>query len=331
MVVRSVKNQYHGINAHLHSLWQAKGGWTEFHTRHIVHLADALKAVLLPMGYTAALEPSLQIRRIDLPSPPEYPESDVTLYDLDPLRPMQSFARSPMSSAGELVFPIIETLLRDPLSEKTYNAIALYEARAQRGEPVAWIELLSPSNKPGGRDVRGYFNKRIKIIESGIVFVELDYLHESAPTLSGLPDYRSKSQDVAEADVHPYRILIVDPRPNIMEGVVRVKGFDVDERLPALKIGLNANDMLGFDLTGAYHKTLEDALYGLEWVDYRLLPVNFDHYRERDQTRIVNRMLVVLEAAQSGIDLETSEFAPKNLPLETALAEIMRFQQLAQD
>jgi Protein of unknown function (DUF4058) len=331
MAVRSVKNQYRGINAHLHSLWQAEGGWSEFHTRHIVHLADALKAILLPMGYTAALEPSLQIRRIDIPSPPEYPESDVTLYDLDPVRPLQSFARPPVSVAGELVFPIIETLLRDPLSEKTYSAIALYEAMAQRGEPVAWLELLSPSNKPGGRDARSYFNKRIKIIESGIVFVELDYLHESAPTLSELSDYRSKSQQVAEADVHPYRRLIVDPRPNITEGVVRIKGFDVDEPLPALKIRLNADDVLEFDLTKTYHTTLEDALYGLEWVDYSQLPVNFDRYRESDQRRIVNRMLAVLQAAQSGIDLETREFPAKNLPLETAMAEIMRFRQLAQD
>jgi len=29
--VRSIKNQYIGINAHLHSLWQSEGGWDEFH------------------------------------------------------------------------------------------------------------------------------------------------------------------------------------------------------------------------------------------------------------------------------------------------------------
>jgi len=51
--VRLAKNQYLGINAHHHSLWQAEGGWDSFHTRHIVHLADLLKARLVPMGYRA--------------------------------------------------------------------------------------------------------------------------------------------------------------------------------------------------------------------------------------------------------------------------------------
>src|SRR5436853_7332364 len=104
MAVHSIKNQYVGINAHLHSLWQAQGGWVEFHTRHIVHLADALKAVLLPMGYTAALEPSLQIRRIDSPQPSEYPESDVSIYDLNPARPAHPLTASPTGTVGELVF-----------------------------------------------------------------------------------------------------------------------------------------------------------------------------------------------------------------------------------
>lgn len=41
--VRSIKNQYLGINAHLHSLWQAEGDWDEFHASHIIYLANALK------------------------------------------------------------------------------------------------------------------------------------------------------------------------------------------------------------------------------------------------------------------------------------------------
>lgn len=51
--VRSTKNQYIGINAHLHSLWQAEGGWDEFHAAHIIYLANSLKVPLLPRGYTA--------------------------------------------------------------------------------------------------------------------------------------------------------------------------------------------------------------------------------------------------------------------------------------
>ncbi len=325
MVVRSIKNQYAGINAHLHSLWQAQGGWVEFHTRHIVHLADALKAVLLPMGYTAALEPSLQIRRIDTFQPSEYPESDVTIYDLNPVRSRQPASSSPVATGGELVFSITEALLDNQLSEKTYGAIGIYEivpGRVERGEAVAWIELLSPSNKPGGRDVRDYFNKRIKIIEAGLVFVELDYLHESAPTLRGLPDYHAKKDHLSEAAAHPYRILIVDPRPNLIDGLVRVREFDVDEPIPTMNVALNGTDVLEFDFAAPYHKTLSDALYGLEWVDYTQFPIHFDRYGKADQTRIANRMLAVVRAAESGINLELDAIPATNFSFELAATEL---------
>jgi len=77
--VRSIKNQYHGINAHLHSHWQSVGGWNSFHSNHIADLLRLLRAKLLPMGYTAEIEPSLQIRRLDAPA--GEPESDITIFD----------------------------------------------------------------------------------------------------------------------------------------------------------------------------------------------------------------------------------------------------------
>ncbi len=324
--VRSIKNQYLGVNAHLHSYWQGEGGWAEFHTRHMVYLADALKPLLLPIGYTAALEPSLQLRRLDETEPTEFPESDITLYDLDRSRtgfpPM-----SAQAAAGELVLPIPETLFASQISEKSYNAVKLYELKpqkAQRGEPVVWIELLSPSNKPGGRDGEEYLNKRLKIIESGIVLIELDYLHESAPTLRGLASYRRRGNRPAEQGAHPYRILMVDPRPQVMEGVVRVNQFDVDAPIPTLTIPLRGQDSLTFDFGLPYHKTIEGALYGLELVDYRELPLNFNRYDPADQARIAMRMLAVLEAAYNHMDLEHGPFSVQVLPLEIALAQIQQ-------
>lgn len=62
--VRSIRNQYHGISAHLHSYWQSRGGWHSFHGNHIADLLRALRAALLPMGYTADLESSFQVRRL---------------------------------------------------------------------------------------------------------------------------------------------------------------------------------------------------------------------------------------------------------------------------
>lgn len=85
------------------------------------------------------------------------------------------------------------------------------------------------------------------------------------------------------------------------------------------------DDVVTVDFGKPYHKTLEDALYGLELMDYRELPENFDRYREDDQRRIALRMLSVLEAAQAGLDLESGPFPVKDLPLDEALKAIETF------
>lgn len=328
--VRSRKNQYGGVNAHLHSYWQAEGGWSDFHARHIVHLVDTLKPLLLPMGYTAAIEPSIQIRRLDDRAEPEAPESDIIIYAREPLRRRPVQPQPVLIGAGEVVLPIADTVLLDQPSTRDYRAIKIYAmhaGRPSRGEPIAWIELLSPSNKPGGRDAQLYLDKRVKIIENGIVFLELDYLHESAPTLRGFPSYRIRRNQPPEKDAHPYRILIIDPRPDILQGMVRVREFDVDEPIPTLTIPLTAGDTLTFDFGVPYRKTFEEALFGLELVDYSQLPVNFNRYSPIDQARIATRMLSVLTTVQQGIDLESGPFPIQALSLEAALAQLARFQE----
>lgn len=323
MPVRSVKNQYLGINAHLHSLWQAEGGWPEFHSGYILNLFYALKPLLLPLGYTAAIESALQIRYVDFPGETEYPESDLTIFDLDPTRSQMASGYKPIASVGELVLPIAE-LLHVPVSEKPYNAIKIYDRRSSRGTPVVWIEVLSPSNKTVGRDGSDYLKKRDKIIESGIVFIELDYLHETPPTVRRLPNYQTQLADTP-IQPHPYYILVIDPRPSMEQGLGHIIGFDVDSPIPTVKISLNGNDTLEFDFGKPYHKTIEDALYGLEWVDYAQLPNHFDRYREADQSRIAARMLSVLKAYQTGHDLETGPFSPESLSLAEALRQIEAF------
>jgi hypothetical protein len=321
--IHSIKNQYRGVNAHLHSYWQAMGGWSRFHNPHLSHLTSVLKSVLLPMGYTAELEPSLQIRRIDFAEVSD-PQSDVTIYDVDSARSQQLRGVPVISSASELVMPVLEALRSDTVSEKEYDATAIYEFRPgklDRGEPVAWIELLSPSNKPGGQDVWEYITKRDKLIEAGLVFVEMDYLHESAPTLRRVPNYRATRRRVADEDSHPYRIAVIDPRPDLKAGLARIVEFDVDTPIPTVNIPLNA-DVLQFDFGVPYRKTFEEMFYGAELVDYIQLPMNFDRYSRADQTRIARRMLAVLEAKRDGIDLEMGPFPVKEVTLEEALQQI---------
>src|SRR5690554_5633368 len=93
--VRSIKNQYPGINAHLHSYWQGEGGWNNFHNRHIGDLAGLMRQQLLPMGYTAIMEEALQIRRMG--DNPQQRRADILIGDLN--RP-PSFERRVTATSG---------------------------------------------------------------------------------------------------------------------------------------------------------------------------------------------------------------------------------------
>lgn len=317
MAVRSIINQYLGINAHLHSLWQSESGWDGFHARHIVHLADTLKAQLIPMGYTAEVEESLQIRRLD--DSVGKPRADVLISDLEAKRPSQP----PISGAPAVqTMTFAELLGEDELSDAPFRAVAIRERKPEtvkRGDPVAWIELLSPSNKGDSHDADLYQRKRLDMLIGGLVFVEIDYLHESPPTFSTILDYSQ-----GKTGAHPYRIIVIDPRPVLEKGPTLLVSFDVDKAIPKVKIPLNAGEALEFDFGVPYRKTFQEALYGYD-VDYRHLPLNFDRYQPADQTHIAARMLRVLKAAQQGLDLEQGSFPVEPLPLAEALRQIETF------
>jgi hypothetical protein len=328
--VRSVRNQYRGINAHLHSYWQAVGGWSRFHSNHISDLLRALRPQLLPLGYDADLEPSLQIRRLDGGGADVRPESDVTIYDLDPARARLPRRAASGTGVAELVLPLSDALFGEPLSEKQYGAIGIFEfvpGKLDRGEPIAWIELLSPSNKPGGRDAREYFDKRLTVLESDLIFIEIDYLHESPSTLPGLPSYRPQRGRPGDDRAHAYRVAVIDPRPDLRRGMVRAREFGVDVPIPTVAIPLSGNDTLAFDFGQPYRKTIEETLYGLQLVDYRELPANFDRYSLEDQRRIALRMLATVEAARAGEDVESGPFPVADFSLDDALTRLAAFER----
>jgi len=321
--VRSVKNQYLGINAHLHSYWQAGGDWGEFHASYIIDLSRALKAQLAPLGYVAGIQKSIQIRRENTDD--SKPKSDVTIYDTHPTRPFMA-AQPPLGGAYDMVLDLPEVLEEEDDSAE-FRALAIYEANPDPadnlGEPVAWIEILSPSNKPGGQHAQIYKSKRRKLLDSAIVFVEIDYLHESPPTFDRIPRYRSRTRNnVGSTNAHPYRILVIDPRPLISQGKLYTYQFDVDQPIPIVTIPLSASDVLEFDFGRSYHRTLQDEMFAYMHVSYEQLPVNFNRYSKDDQQRIAARMIAVLEAAKNGIDLETGPFPTQALTLEDALARI---------
>ena len=310
--VRTIKNQYRGINAHLHSFWQAEHRWNRFHNVHISDLLKLMRIQLLPMGYTASIEDSLQIRRIgdDL----NYPKGDIVISDL------RDTPRSHIPLKHSTTSLVIEDLLLDELdAEHPYSAVVIRENDSDIREPIAWIELLSPTNKGDTKDARTYYGKRWALLESGIVFVELDYLNETAPTFDNLPDYTR-----GDPDAQPYRLIILDSRLDLRQGPVKLEEFGVDMIPPEMSIPLNGDDKLLFDFAAAYQKTFEETRYGFEpELDYHQLPLHFDRYSRADQERIVARMLAIAQAERAGVDLEANAPLPtETISLETGLDQL---------
>jgi len=311
--VRSMKNQYLGINAHLHSFWQGESGWNNFHNRHVGDLAGLLRQQLLPMGYTAIMEESLQIRRVD--DNPQQRRADILIGDLDRSRSSERF------SAAASTLTVADLVITEEDFEKPYKAVVIYDQDdTNRVYPVAWIELLSPTNKGSDQDAQIYQLKRRLLLERRLVFVEIDYLHETPPTFAPLSDYTRH-----EPNSYPYRIVVLDPRPDMRTGPADPDEFRVDQPIPMVKIPLNDTDTLAFDFGAAYRKTFEEMAYGLELVDYTQLPLNFDRYSPFDQERILNRMLAVLKARRSGHNLEEGPFPAGSLSLDEAHAQLQQF------
>jgi hypothetical protein len=320
-MLRSIQNQYRGINAHLHSVWQATSTWHHFHNVYIAALMQAFNAQLRHLQYVAEIEDALQIRRDDNTQAIYRP--DVSLYDVDPARTFQHGLAPEQVAAGTTVLALPD-MLADPYpDDKPYRALAIRALNPETGlsgELVAWLELLSPSNKGTHQHARDYQRKRLDILESGVVFIELDFLHEYLPTFERIVPYQPH---VPHA--HPYRVLIIDPRPHIDSGVVYMHEFDVDTPLPTMIIPLNGSDRLTFDFDVVYQATFSASFYG-DKVDYALLPMHFETYTESDQARILTRLVAVLTAAQRGDTLEQPPQALETLPFDAALKQYQVFQ-----
>lgn len=297
MPLQSVKNQYIGINAHLHSDFQADGEWWEdFHLIHIGDLHQVLGEQLLPLGYGVSTIPALQVQKLDpdtgVPSRPTRPEADVNILD------QRRSRLSPTAVVVEQAAPLTIELpipLTFEMDETTFSqALLLYkvekvEVKESRiGRPVAWIELLSSTNKPGGRHAAEYIRKRMAVIRGGLTLVEIDYLHESEPVIYGLPSYQSHAEQS-----HPYAIFVTDPRPSVGRGKTVVYPFDIDEPIPTqVKIPLADEDVFSFNFGVPYARTINKPSYALS-VDYEKLPVHFSTYGTSDQDRIAARMLTI--------------------------------------
>ncbi len=177
-------------------------------------------------------------------------------------------------------------------SAEFLHALAIREFnRTDDNKIVAWIELLSPSNKPGGADARDYFSKRLTLIAAEIPLIEIDLLHKQAPVMAGIPIYRPGRGQMAEAK--PYYLAVTDPRSDShWGGYSQIFPFGVDEPFPTIPIPLLGELTYLFNFGVPFNLTFSMAAHQ-RLVDYEQLPIEFDSYLGRDQAAIRTRMATV--------------------------------------
>ena len=289
MRIRFPDNQYRGVNAHLHSKFQNPGEspsmWPSFHAVHIALLSISLNRVL-PNDYQAVAEQSLQIQAVEERA---RPRPDITVFD--------EAGRTPGVSDRVVLAPTLTMTLAEALYQpEEMPAVLIYHhptvsPHSEHGQPVARVELLSPSNKLRQGLRWPYINNRRVALESGLVLVEIDYLHQSDSPIRGIPPYPESSASF------PYSITISDPRLPQDAKSVFVYGFAVNELIPTLTIPLLGSDSVTLDFGAVYHETFRDGRWGNR-VDYAEEPHRFDTYSLADQQRIRER-ITTLEATRN--------------------------------
>lgn len=279
-------NRFKGVNPHLNSLLQTPGSdeqpslWPTFHSSHINHIADFLNQQL-PANYTAYSEQSLQLRGVEWGEEIvlRRPRPDISLFGYET-------GSSPQTSTSLAAAPTWEAAIAEvvePMKRPVAVVIRAVAADHSLGRLVARIELLSPSNKPGGSGASAYEDKRIEALESGIPLIEIDYLHETPPVIAGHPVYPR------DAGAYPYMIAVSNPRPSWETGRVKVYGFGVDETAPPVPVPLLDDEALVFDFDAVYQHTFSARRY-YNLIDEAREPLRFHTYSVADQARIRQRM-----------------------------------------
>lgn len=279
MPITATTNLYPGVNAHLNSLLQQRGGgWETFHAMYLAKLIDILEPTL-PSGYYALLERSLQVNVGNWEVEKRTTKPDISVFRVSTATALQNqLAVEAMSPT--LVQPI--TVFEE---DEFAAAVNIYQTgNAQEDRLVARIELLSPANKPGHEYAKQYMARRSETLRSGVVLVEVDLLHETEPLLWSTPHYQNH-EPMAQA----YFILVSVPYPSYDEGNEYYYHFGVLNPLPVIALPLvqDGSISMKIDFNSAYHLLIEQRFGLRRLVDYAENPIHLDRYTPDDQAKIL--------------------------------------------
>jgi Tfp pilus assembly protein PilZ len=277
------ENPYQGVNAHLHSLLQNSfAGWEEFHGIFISDMTRAIDTIL-PARYRASAQRSLQITSLSAEVITQggqwLVESDVSINQPQRVTSGSEGMGTATASAPTMTIPFMDAYQS---AEEFLRAVAIVdiEDKREHSTPVAWIEIISPTNKPPGAGYAAYATKRADALAGGIVFVEVDLLHESRPVQPRLFAYPQKAGST------PYYVTLTDPRRPFQINHVEIYEFRVDEPFPRVRIPLLDDDSVIVDFGRIYQQSFSSLRAFWEVIDYESEPVHMERYSLDDQTRI---------------------------------------------
>lgn len=157
-----MSNPFPGMNPYL----EGRGLWSDFHSRLINHMSEALQGQIRPK-YNARIE-----ERIHLVQPPRQMYPDVTVVKPPMTRP------EVIGGVLTIDEPVIVEPLVDPPTRRHIEIV-----HVGSGEVVTAIELLSPFNK-NGKGRTQYINKQETLLSSDVNLLEIDLLANGQHTVA---------------------------------------------------------------------------------------------------------------------------------------------------
>lgn len=237
------ENPFVGINPLYHEMLLIQNRWVSFHNAFLVECFKILSTKLRGSGYKVELEDTLHIHPIGQNMIRYRPDLYISTKKIS--------SYSPQVQIINAVFAVTDILDMDD-EEPDPLAIVIHK---DEGEPVAWIELLSPTNKLPNHAYYQYAGKRKVVLSMGIVFVEIDFIHTQPPTFR-YPDYSKR-----EKDAQPFHTTLVIPNPTLENGIAQVIHFGVMNKIPLMTIPLLGDETVEIDLDAIYQRLFVDADY----------------------------------------------------------------------
>lgn len=230
--------------------------WSEFHSRTIVAIADALDD-LLNRQYRVAVEKRVYLSQEDEQLLIGIPDVAIMSPQSQEVSPLQSLT----TSTTAIVEPL--TIELPALEEVQERYLEIREGTT--GHVITVLELLSPKNKRTGEGRDAYLHKRQQVLASATHLVEIDLLRAGEPMpMKGLKRWQSLS-----LKEFPYRILISrsPQRPQ-----AQLYGFGLHQPIPAIPIPLQPTEPEPFlDLQPLLHRIYDRARFELA-IDYHTPP-----------------------------------------------------------